>query len=387
MVTPKDSGQIKIAFCGEITLGAEVAQHMGSAPVNAWLQGVSKAWEGADLLIGNLESPCVRSASPVFGPLPELIFRAPASRLTELATVGFSMLTLANNHIMDCGAIGLLETIEALDEAGIYHAGAGRNLAEALQPAFVTVKNITVGLVSFCYGPPAGRSSPGAAFYDHKLMRKTLKAARTEADLVIAALHDGLEYSDVPPLTTRNRLRFLAENGADIVVGHHPHVLQGLEWHNSVPIAYSLGDFLFHNSLPSVTTRNFSRIALARYAPEEITRDPEKFRRGAVLVVRIRGKKLSAEWHPFRQDSNLRPHLCSGQLKLEDLRRLDELSRALSNPTDPRHGFADSVMAAVEKETLKNLGIKDVLSLARRPKWRYAVKGLEWLYQRLQPRC
>ena len=285
---------------------------------------------------------------------------------------------------MDCGAIGLLETIEGLDEAGIYHAGAGRNLAEALQPAFVPVKNVTVGLVSFCYGPPAGRSSPGAAFYDHKLMRKTLMAARKEADLVIAALHDGLEYSDVPPSRTRDRFRFLAENGADIVVGHHPHVLQGLEWYKGVPIVYSLGDLLFHNSLPHVAKRNFLRIAMGCYAPNEVQRDPEKFGRGAVLTVHVSGKEKSVEWHPFRQQPNLQPLLSSGDVKIEDVRKLDDLSAALLNPDDPRHAVADSVANAVDSDNLKRLGVTEVIGLARRPRWRYVPRGLKWLYQRLQ---
>ena len=365
-------------------LGAEVAQRMDSTSVSEWLGEVSKVWEGADLVIGNLESPCVRNAAPVFCPFPELIFHAPARRLPELANAGFSAFTLANNHILNCGPQGLLETVTGLDEVGIKHAGAGINLAEALRPAFISVRQIVVGLVAFCYGPPAGPSTPGAAPYDPKSMRKALNAARAQADIVVAALHDGLEYSDVPPLATRKRFQFLAENGADIVIGHHPHVLQGLEWHNGVPIAYSLGDLVFHNSLPYVETKNFARIAMARYAPEEITRDSEKFRRGAVLVVRISGKERAAEWHPFRQNSKLRPTLSSGELRREDLRRLEELSHALSNPTDFRHALADSVMEAIRKENLRQLSVAEVMSLALRPKWRYAVNGLEWLYGRLR---
>ena len=228
------------------------ASGSGTPPLEIGLRDVSEAWSGADLLIGNLESPCVVEAKPIEGPLPELIFRAPASRLAELAAAGFSAVTIANNHILNCGPLGLMETIQGLDKAGIYYAGAGMNLDEALKPAFISVRGITVGLVAFCYGPPAGRSSPGVAPHDFKTMRKALKSARPHADVVIAVLHDGLEYSDVPPSDTRARFRFLAENGADLVVGHHPHVLQGLEWVGNVPVAYSLGDFLFHNSLPHV---------------------------------------------------------------------------------------------------------------------------------------
>ncbi len=385
MVTGKDStDSLRIAFGGDVMLGAGVGEHLGEARVGDWLKGISDVWHGADLLIANLECPCVLTATPVEGPLPEIVFHAPHKRLSELADAGFSAVTLANNHILDCGPQGLLETVRGLDKAGIYHAGAGMELAEALQPAFIPIQKMTLGLVAFCYGPPAGRSTPGVAPYDFNSMRKALSVARADADFVVAVLHDGLEYSDVPPTQTRKRFRFLAENGADIVIGHHPHVLQGLEWHKGVPIAYGLGDLLFDNSLPSVATRNFMRIAMGRYAPAEIRRDPSKFERGAVLLVRITGKERSVEWHPFRQDTKLRPKLSSGDVKFEDLRRLDEISAALLNPTDPRHRLADSVVEAAQKEQLTNLGIRDVLKLAARPRLRYVSRGLRWLYQRFQ---
>jgi poly-gamma-glutamate capsule biosynthesis protein CapA/YwtB (metallophosphatase superfamily) len=376
--------ELTIALCGDIMLGAEVAECMGSATVVDWLAGISSAWSGADLLIGNLECPCVIEAKPVEGPLPELIFHAPASRLSELADAGFSAVTLANNHILNCGALGLLETIQGLEEVGISHVGAGMNLAEAIQPAFIPVGGLIVGIVAFCYGPPAGRSSPGVALCEPGLMRRGLAMARAGADLVIAVLHDGLEYSDVPPAKTRGRFRFLAENGADIVIGHHPHVLQGLEWYGHVLIAYSLGDFLFHNSLAHVAARNFSRIAMGRYAPEEVRRDPGKFSRGAVLTVHILGNKKSTQWHPFRQDPNLRPQLSLGDTKFEDLHRLEGLSTALLNEKDSRHAIADSVFKAAWLEYLDTAGIRQVIRLARKPKWRYLPHGLTWLYRKVR---
>jgi poly-gamma-glutamate capsule biosynthesis protein CapA/YwtB (metallophosphatase superfamily) len=376
--------KLKITFCGDIMLGDEVSERIGNATIADWLMDVSEVWTGVDLLIGNLECPCVTNAKPVERSAPELIFHAPAAKLTELAAAGFSALTIANNHILNCGAQGLMETIQGMERAGIYHAGAGMNLAEALKPAFIPVPGGTVGLVAFCYGPPARRDSPGVAPDDPKVMRQALRAARAGADLVIAVLHGGLEYSDVPPTHTRMRFRFLAENGADIVVGHHPHVLQGLEWIGNVPVAYSLGDFLFHNSLPHVAARNFARIEMGLYAPEEIEWDRDKFTRGALLTVDISGSNKSARWHPFRQDSDLRPRLCTGDRKAEMLQRLDELSAALLNQDDRRHVVADRVTQTAQRVTLKNLGLRDVIRLGLRPKWRYVPNGLKWIIQRMK---
>jgi hypothetical protein len=155
--------ELTIALCGDIMLGAEVAECMGAVPVTKWLEGVSKAWSGADLLIANLESPCVLHATPNASAGPTRVFHAPARRLAELAEAGFSALTLANNHILNCGPLGLRETMQGLDQVGIAHAGAGMTLAEALQPTLIRTQGITIGLVAFCYGPPASRSSPGVA--------------------------------------------------------------------------------------------------------------------------------------------------------------------------------------------------------------------------------
>ena len=376
--------ELTIAFCGDIMLGAEVAKHIGSRTVGDWLRHVSSAWKDADLLIGNLESPCVNRARPLDGPVPEIVFHAPASRLGELKGAGFSAVSLANNHILNCGPAGLRETIESLQGSGLRYAGAGMNLREALTPALIRVREVTVGFVAFCYGPPAGRKTAGAAPHDRKSMREALLRARGQADIVVAALHDGLEYSDVPPSETRSRFRFLAENGADVVVGHHPHVLQGLEWVGNVPVAYSLGDFLFHNSLPEVAERNFRRMALGLYAPDEVARDREKFGRGAVLTVRFSGERRSVRWHPFRQGADLRPRLCAGAAQEEDLRRLEDLSCALQNESDHRRRLADAVMETVRTNSVAQLGIRDLLKLARTPKWRYLPRGWRWLYQRLK---
>jgi hypothetical protein len=217
-------------------------------------------------------------------------------------------------------------------------------------------------------------------------MRKALKTVRANSDFVIAALHDGLEYSDVPPARTRARFRFLAENGADIVFGHHPHVLQGLEWHEDVPIIYSLGDLLNHCSLPAVRQRILSRIDMARFAPNEVLRNNNKFRHGAVLTIRVSGRNKTIQWHPFRQDGDLRPQLSSGNVKSEDLARIADLSNALADDNDSRHALANSVVEKARFETLDNISLQELCKLAVKPKWRYISRGIKLLRRRLGAR-
>ncbi|WP_447979320.1 CapA family protein [Candidatus Nitrospira bockiana] len=378
---------VTLAFGGDIMLGREVARCMREATVEQWLNGVSLAWANADCLIANLECPCVVDARPIdegpFGRPSEIILHAPASRVGELAKAGVSAVTLANNHILDCGALGLSETVRALDEAGIYHAGAGLNLSEALEPAVWHAGGGTIGLVAFCYGPPAGRSSPGVAPCEASAMRRSLATARAAADLVVAALHTGLEYADVPTSKVQAQFRYLAEHGADIVIGHHPHVLQGLEYWKGVPIAYSLGDLIFDNSLSSVAQRNFARMAMGIYAPDEVNRDPTKFQRGAILRASFTDGAASCEWHPFRQDSLLRPQLTVGKEREEDLRRLHSLADALSDPLDGRRAVAEEVYQRVYWAARENLTLRELAKLAARPRWRYLTSGMQWLSRRI----
>ena len=375
---------LEIALCGDIMMAAEVDRNIGGATVTDWLRGVSSAWSDADLVIGNLECPCVHSAQAVNGRIPEIIFRAPASRLVELANAGFTAVTLANNHILNCGPLGLSETIQGLRKAGVYHAGAGMNLEEALQPAYIPVHGMVVGLVAFAYSPVATNTEAGVTPNERKIMRRVLASARKHADVVVASLHDGLEYSDAPPSEIRARYEFIAENGADIVFGHHPHVLQGVEWHGNIPIAYSLGDFLFHNSLPHVSERNFARIAMGRLAPGEVARDPDKFSRGAILTVRLREGRKSLQWHPFRQDPELRPYLSDGVQKCDDLRRLEDLTKLLGDETDPRHKLADEVWTTQHWRSLDRLSFASVAKLAMNPKIRYFPKSVRWLVRKFK---
>ena len=116
----------------------------------------------------------------------------------------------------------------------------------------------------------------------------------------------------------------------------------------------------------------------------KLTRDPDKFSRGALLTVNISGNAKSVRWHPFRQGPDLRPRLCTGDTKVEDLQRLNDLSAALLNKNDFRHALADSVVQTGRRTNLDRLGIREVIRLALKPKWRYVPRGLNWLFQRMK---
>jgi poly-gamma-glutamate synthesis protein (capsule biosynthesis protein) len=232
-----------------------------------WLSGIAESIRGADIAIGHLEVPHSRSIVELKGDVP-----APGANPAHLAALqraGFDGLSLAGNHIADCGAEGIADTIAELDRLGIAHCGAGATLAEARKSAKFDCGGRTVALLSYnCVGPHAAWASatgagcaflpvttsdgsppaPAAPLSDalpeaFDILEQDIAAARTEADLVIVALHKGIVHRPAVLAPYERPLAHGAiEAGADVVVGHHAHIQRGIEFHRGRPIFHGLGN-------------------------------------------------------------------------------------------------------------------------------------------------
>jgi poly-gamma-glutamate synthesis protein (capsule biosynthesis protein) len=206
---------------------------------------------GHDLLVGNLEGPITEHAVPI-DPTKRYIYRSAPAAALALRDLGFDLVSLANNHILDHGPVGLADTWRALDAAGIAHFGTGADEAAALAGRVVERAGIRIGFLGFMEPFAenarlpwfASGSAPGAAALREPELRAALGRMRPQVDVLVVSCHWGQNYAPVTP--EQERLgRLAAELGADLVLGHHPHVVQGLEIHRGVPIAYSLGNFTF----------------------------------------------------------------------------------------------------------------------------------------------
>ncbi len=202
----------------------------------------------AHLAIGNLEGPLTEAGDPY--PDKRYVFRSPPARVAPaLAAAGFDVLTLANNHTMDYGVEGLEQTRAALDAVGIRHAGAGHDLLQARAPAILDAGGHRVAVLAYSLTFPeefwARADRPGTAFGHEQHVRADVSAARARADVVVVSFHWGGEAStelrDYQPRLARAAI----DAGALIVLGHHPHVLQGIERYGDGVIFYSLGNFVF----------------------------------------------------------------------------------------------------------------------------------------------
>ena len=181
-------------------------------------------------------------------------FRAEPKRMNILQEMGTDIVSLANNHVFDYGADALNDTVDLLEDAGIAYVGGGRNIEEAKRPVYFIVNGIKIGFVAASNGetknhtPQAAEDTPGILqAYDTAEYNQVIQNAAKECDYLIAYIHWGTEDSSTYNEDQQNWGREFLESGADIVVGGHPHVLQGIEYVEGKPIVYSLGDFWFNH--------------------------------------------------------------------------------------------------------------------------------------------
>jgi poly-gamma-glutamate capsule biosynthesis protein CapA/YwtB (metallophosphatase superfamily) len=224
----------------------------------------------ADILFGNLESAPSEKGSVVTKGSP---VRSPKNSIDAIVSAGFKVMSVANNHFMDHGVEGMRECLNSLDKSGIAYAGAGNNAEEALRPAIVEHNGIRIAFIACNYFFPnlwsisgASKIRPGVApiFTEAELdpphvylphleaVKAQVAKARSQADLVIASTHGGLSWIHAVVSYQKAINHAMIDAGADLVLGHHPHILQAIEVYKGKVICYSLAEFGLELPLPIV---------------------------------------------------------------------------------------------------------------------------------------
>lgn len=181
-------------------------------------------------------------------------FRAHPKRVEILKEMGADIVSLANNHALDYGVDALLDTFTTLEEAGIDYVGAGRNMDRAKAPIYYTIGDTTIAFVAasrviYAVDWYATNERPGMiGTYDPALFVKSIKEAKENSDYVVVYVHWGVEHTHEPVKYQKDLAKIYIDAGADAVIGCHPHVMQGIEFYNGKPIAYSLGNYWFNSS-------------------------------------------------------------------------------------------------------------------------------------------
>lgn len=235
---------------GDILMHQDVkkaaTQNGGFEPM--WAE-VTPFFRNADLVFGNLETPI----APIIGqPGKPYLFNAPADLPEALWRSGFTVLSTANNHAYDQGTRGLLETQTRLEIAGLVSIGSGRNRLQAMAPRILVRNGIRIAFLAWTdlFNLHLNRAGQGPWVneLDEEEASEAVRAARFQADAVVVSVHWGKEDQHEPTPRQREVASLLFEAGADLILGHHPHVLQPLEVSElggrRVAVAYSLGNFI-----------------------------------------------------------------------------------------------------------------------------------------------
>ncbi len=247
---------IRLLFGGDVLLSDHVlgAYERGGGIAGVLDEGYRELIDEADYFIVNEEFPF--SSRGRQAPDKQYTFRLPPERAGLFGELGIDAVTLANNHALDFGQEALLDTCEVLDGAGILHTGAGADLEEAKRPVILEQGGRRIVILGATRVIPeagwaAGKNHPGMlATYDPSVLLAEISRWRAEADFVIVYVHWGIERSETPEAYQRVLGQQYIEAGADLVVGSHPHVLQGIEYYQGKPIVYSLGNFIFGSAIP-----------------------------------------------------------------------------------------------------------------------------------------
>ncbi len=237
---------IVILGSGDTMMGSWAESLISDSGYAYPFQRLQSEISGADIFFTNLEAP-FGATGAAFD--KRFTFRVNPALVNVLLAGKINLVSLANNHTLDYGADCLSETINLLDKHNIKHAGAGFNLKEARKPAIIEAKGKRIGFLSYSLTFPeefwATDTTAGTCFPYEEFVFADVKSLKQHVDFVIVSCHWGAELTEQPkPYQTKLGHR-LIDSGADLILGHHPHIVQGIENYKGKYIVYSLGNFIF----------------------------------------------------------------------------------------------------------------------------------------------
>lgn len=350
---------LDLIFAGDLVLDEPDPDH--------WLAGIAPALQSADIAIGHLEVPHTRSRNELRGDVPAP--GADPEHLSALARAGFSAVSLAGNHIADCGPAGIEDTVRELDALGIAHSGAGQTLDAARAPAVIRHEDHRVALLSYnCVGPenswaraegagcayvriettdgaPISPSAELDRFDASSLMSMSNDIARAaqDFDLIIVALHKGIVHTPARLAQYEVPVAHAAiDAGADIVLGHHAHIVRGIELYRGKPIFHGLGNGCVVTRALSPDQSHPARASWARRRKALFGFEPDPayhlapFHPDAVNAmlgcVRWSGGALQIGFVPVHVDPPGRPRAVAGATAQRIVRYIDRITVAAGLP-------------------------------------------------------
>jgi poly-gamma-glutamate capsule biosynthesis protein CapA/YwtB (metallophosphatase superfamily) len=263
---------MEIAFVGDVMLGRLVAQELRRRPPEYPWGDTLPLLQHADALIGNIEFVLADDGEP--WPGKSFHFRADRRAVASLEAAGFALVSTANNHVLDFGTDAALESLATLTQRGIRFAGAGADAGAARRPAVIRRGALTIAMLAFTDNEPgweAGPESPGVHHVPIDLhdpraaaLLDAVAREREVVDMLIVSAHWGGNWGVHVPRSHRAFARALVDAGADVVFGHSPHVVRGVEVYRDRPILYGAGDFVDDYAIDPIERNDRSFVFVLR---------------------------------------------------------------------------------------------------------------------------
>ena len=266
---------LSIDFCGDVNLadGMATTNYRDAQPngiLDCFSEDLLDEMQSCDLFVVNNEFAYTQRGEAL--PNKAYTFRAHPNRVKDILAIGTDLVTVANNHVWDYGEIGMLDTIDTLEEAELPYIGAGRNLTEAKRARYYTFSGRKIAIVnatqierSYTYTKEATEDMAGVLkTLNSDKFCEVIRDADKHADLVLVCVHWGTEGNPYYGADQVNLANTFIDAGADAIIGGHTHCLQGIEYENGVPVYYSLGNYWFSSTpnMPGAYDTGLARLEI-----------------------------------------------------------------------------------------------------------------------------
>jgi poly-gamma-glutamate synthesis protein (capsule biosynthesis protein) len=248
---PPPADELVLVAGGDVSFGRALGDALLADPAYDFFGSTAAMLAGADVRFVNLESQLSDQGGRTVHPDNRLVFVGPPSGADALGRGRIDVVSLANNHAWDFGKPAFLETLAHLERVGVGYVGAGRTRDRAYEPVIIERSGFRLAFLAVTDiwnqgSLAAHEASAHVAQAERETLVEAVRSLRASnrADAIVVSYHGGEEYFDTPLQGQRDILRAAIAAGADVVLGHHPHVVQGIEWRGGRPIFYSLGNYL-----------------------------------------------------------------------------------------------------------------------------------------------
>jgi len=243
-LTINQSGPFSLIAVGDIMPGERMNHPIRKFGPDYPFYSVYPIFRRSCIVLGNLEGPFAKHAEQQ---KRNFTYKVDPKNVRILRRAGFNVLTMANNHLLDCGREGIVETFSALKKHNIKYIGAGKNEEEAHSPEILQAGKYKIGLLGYYWNQrtAARGNKPGSAMDTKDHLANDIRKLRSLVDRVVVTVHWGVPYDRYPSEEDKKKAHFAIDCGADIIIGHHPHIVQPFEVYKNRPVFYSIGNFAF----------------------------------------------------------------------------------------------------------------------------------------------